>query len=261
MAEIRMTWKVRAILKIYDSFTRRPALLSTLRVTADAGLTAIRKPDGILVFVENHNYVETGKKEVGLESPIFLKKRLSIPMGEAPQVTVVWLDPGEGYPAPPQSARLYGRALPGAALSFVFMQEGGAMKLLSDYRAGNNLLEIYHPGILSLEGYVLELEWAGKRETVAIGKELEKTRPETGAYRIAGAPRLGEYPKMDTTLRIVYHTDANERGMYTFLFAKVPAAEAAGRIEMVADGIKKEVNVSVRDGSSIRLDLVDEEAI
>lgn len=255
MAKGPMTWNVRAILKICDSFTRKPASLAMLRVTVDAGLTVIQKPEGILVFVENHNYHEEEQATICLESPIFLRKEITLSLAGPPCVTVVWMVPGELYPASALSSRLYGSAPPGACLSFVFTENTGAMKLLKDYKSKEDLV-IYHPGILSLEGYILELEWSGRRQRVTVVRQLEKPQPDTGLYLTEEAPEPGCYPKMDTAVRIVFSTFASEKGRYTFLFKSLPGPEAEGRIEWEAEGSRRETGVTVKEGKSIRLDIV-----
>lgn len=256
MAKGRMTWNVRAILKICDSFTRRPVSLALFRVTADAGLTAIQKPEGILVFVENHNYQEKEQTRICLESPVFLRREITLSLAGPACVTVVWMIPGEIYPASALSSRLYGSAPSGARISFVFTENMGAMKLLSDY-GSKDALVIYHPGILSLEGYILELERSGRREQVTVVRQLEKPRPETGLYVTEEAPKLGRYPKLDTAIRIVFCTFANEKGRYTLLFQSLPAPEAKGRIELEAEGSRREACVTVKEGKSVRLDFSD----
>lgn len=251
-----MTWNVRAILKICDSFTGRPASLSHLRVTADAGLMAIRKPEGLLVFVENHNYRAMERARILLESPVFQKREITLSLAEPPRVTVVWMVPSETYPEAPGSARLYGSAPGGARLSFVFTEHAGSMKLLSDYSSPGDALIIYHPGILSLEGYTLEFEYSGRREQAAIGRKLEITGPDTGSY-LAEDLVPGHYPKMDTIVRRVYHAAATEKGMYAFLFRSLPAPEAKGRLELKAEGVRREACASLREGRSVRLDWPD----
>lgn len=253
MAGGRMTWNVRAILKICDSFTRRPASLAPLRVTVDAGLTAIRKPEGILVFVENHNYREKEQVRVRLESPVFLPREITLSLAGPPEVTAVWMVPGECYPAPASASRLYGSAPPGASLSFVFTEDTGALKLFGDYRSKDALV-VCHPGILSLEGYILELEWSGRRERVTVVRQSDKPRPDTGCYQTREEPEAGPYPKKDTSVRVVYCTVASEEGRYVFFFKNLPAPEAEGRIELEAEGKRREACAAVREGKNVRLD-------
>ena len=91
MAESRMTWKVRGIIKIYDSYIRRPASTASLQIRTDQGLSVIRKSEGILVFVENHNFTDRGPVQVVLESPLFLRETVVLPLDSDPEVQVVWL--------------------------------------------------------------------------------------------------------------------------------------------------------------------------
>ena len=90
MAESRMTWKVRGIIKIYDSYIRRPASTANLQIRTDQGLSVIRKSEGILVFVENHNFTDRGPVQVVLESPLFLRETVVLPLDSDPEVQVVW---------------------------------------------------------------------------------------------------------------------------------------------------------------------------
>lgn len=258
MAEIRMTWKVRGILKIYDSYIRRPVSTDGLRVRTDQGLSVIRKSEGILVFVENHNFTEKEAVQVVLESPVFLTETVTLPMDCDPDVQVVWLRPGNGYPAGAGSSRIYGSAAPGTEVSFVFTGGQAPMKLLKDCGAGDQEISIYHPGFRSLEGCVLELERKGKREKIRLGKCLDDTRPEAGVYRLREGSVSADHRKTGTAIRTVYEARAGADGMYLLLFKGMPGPEIPGRLgwKDPETGESRETDVYAREGGSVRQDLI-----
>ncbi len=258
MAESRMTWKVRGIFKIYDSYIRRPVSTAGLRIRTDQGLSVIRKSEGIVVFVENHNFTSRESAQVVLESPLFLTEIVVLPLDRDPEVQVVWLRPGSRYPAGSGSSRIHGSAVPGTEISFVFTGGPDPMKLLKDCRAKDEEISIYHPGIRSLEGCTLELELKRKRGKIRLEKCLDDTRPDTGIYRFRGGPLSGVYQKMDTVIRNVHETRTGEDGTYLLLFKTVPGPEAAGRLwwKDPETGENRELRLNVREGGSIRQDLI-----
>ena len=258
MAESRMTWKVRGIIKIYDSYIRRPASTASLQIRTDQGLSVIRKSEGILVFVENHNFTDRGPVQVVLESPLFLRETVVLPLDSDPEVQVVWLRPGNQYPAGGGSSRIYGSAAPGTEISFAFTGGPDSMKLLRDLKVKDKEISIYHPGIRSLEGCTLELELKRKRGKIRLEKCLDDSRTDTGTCRFQGEQLSGTYQKMDTVVRNVQEARAGEDGAYLLLFKTVPEPVSSGRLwwKEPETGRTGELRVNVREGGSVRQDLL-----
>lgn len=256
----RITWNIRGVLQVYDSFTARPANLSHLRVLTEEEIRVIKKEGGILVFAENSGKNEKNSVWVRLESPIFLPEEIRLSPSANPLPRCIRLRPSKAYPAPSRTGIVYGYCAPGAELFFVFdalrtgAGEGNEKKLLNDIVPGTETVKLYHPGRRSLEGEWIELTYGRCRERLYLGQmnAEEQERPDTGEYRICGQT-AESYPRLETALRLVYFTRADAQGEYCFYFRQVPEGMARGRI-CVQDG-RAEQEVTVLQGKSVRLDI------
>lgn len=254
MAEIQMIWKACAVLKLYDSFTGRSPSTSEFRITMEEGLSVVRKQEGVLVFVEHKNCRKKECCQVYLESPIYVPVKLSIPMAGQPQVLCVWLSPKASYPAPGQAARLYGHTWPEAEISFCFTDGSERMKLLSDMEAGSDSIRFYHPGRRSLEGRLVELEAEGRRERFLLLQAEPGTAPESGVYTVSRTEG-GGFSKLETQVRLVHETKADETGNYMLFFKGIAETGAKGRLSVLAGGENTEVLATVYQGRAVRLDV------
>lgn len=265
MAEVRMTWKVRGAVKLYDGFTGRPPSLAALRVYAEEGLSVIKKLEGILVFVENRNFKERDAFSVKIESPIYVTEFFSLPLGERPRTLCLRLSPREGYPAPGGTTRLYGHTWPGAKVSFCF-SGGEGLKLLADVeeaREEARRIKLYHPGRRSLEGFWVELEAGGYRERFLLGEPTEEAGAETKCYRVErseagrgtekkkGAAAMG-FPRSDTASRLVYRTQADEDGRYMLFFKGGEKTE--GMLYLETEETWESLPAALTPGEGVRLD-------
>lgn len=252
MIKTQISWKVKGVLQVYDRFSLRPVLLSSLRIILPEGLSVIKKPEGILVFAENQTRKTDAPDKIRLESPVFLPAELTLSREEPFSPVCVWMYPSSRYPAPAQSSKLYGKAYPGTEVFFVFEQES-SIKLLSEAKKSSGFLEIYHPGRKSLEGYLLELEAEGRRERILLKKYQKNEKPETGFYEIEGELCSEPYPRLETAVRPVFFTRADNEGNYTLFFRDVPQ-NASGRVCLVYGSRNQEKEVNIRRGGSVRLD-------
>lgn len=256
MAKIRITWNVRGAVKLYDSFTARPANLSSLRIFTDEGIWVLRKPEGVLVFAEDKKRAEKKPVKVRLESPIFLPESLILPPDAPADLSCLWMRPGGRYPAPASATKLYGEAEPGARLGFVFRSEASEMKLLSGLKKDSQTVEIYHPGKRSLEGRFVEAEWKDTRIWMKIGKCMANPRPETGiyAFSFAGETEGREYPRLETKLLLGFVSEADQEGSYLFFFREVPGSCPFGRLYLQEGQTKSQKEVQLIPGGSVKVE-------
>lgn len=279
MDRSRITWKIRGAVQVYDSFTARPANLSWLRVLTEEGICVMKKTGGLLVFAEGGRGGLTDGGDpirVRLESPVFLPEELTLSSSPENLPVCLRLRPGKSYPAPPGAGILYGHCPPGTELFFVFDVKAGAeggngKKLLSDLPPGGKSVEIYHPGRVSLEGEWVEFAYGDCRERLFLGQKegAGPRRPDTGRYALCGLGASGNYPRLETELRLAYAAKSDGDGSYVFYFRSVPGGSAPGRVCVRAategqgqekgkkpgKGKKAEWEVTVRQGESTRLDL------
>lgn len=276
----RITWKIRGALQLYDSFSARPTNLSQLRILTEEGICVMKKEGGLLVFAESGRGTADGGsvKEKGeefirirLESPVFLSEELTLSSSPENLPVCLRLRPNKAYPASSRAAVLYGHCAPGAELFFVFdapktgVGDGSEKRLISDVSPDAQVMEIYHPGRNSLEGEWIEMEYGGCRERLFLGRTEAsgRKRPDTGKYRLCGQRVEKTYPRLETVLRLVYFTRADQQGEYVFYFRQVPEGKACGRICVQAaengQGLyakrKTEQEITVVQGERVRLDL------
>lgn len=253
MIKTQIHWHVKGVIQVYDRFSLRPVLLSSLRIVLPDGLSVVRKPDGILVFSESRARKSDIPDKIRLESPIFLPVELTLSKEESYLPVCVWMHPSSQYPAPAQSSKLYGRVCPGTEVFFVFDEEPSSIKLLSEGKKSLGFLEIYHPGRKNLEGYLLELEAEGRKERVLLKKYQKNKKPETGLYDIEGELQNESYPRLETIVRPVFFTRADSEGNYTLFLRDVPQ-NSSGKVYLVNENREVEKKVDIRRGGSVRLD-------
>lgn len=257
MAELHLTWRVRGVLRLYDSFTARAANLSAFRVMVRTpeGVSMVRKPDGILVFIGSGPAAgASGPLEIRLESEVFFPVSVTLAEASRQRPHIVWLRPNARYPAPALSSKLYGRVQPRAGLRFVFTGGGTLMKLLTELKEERGLAEIYHPGKNSLEGQMLELRHEGRRDWLALEEQAGSPGPQTGLYTYSGIQKGHVYPRLETSLQPVYSTEADGEGNYTLFFRETPKARSAGRLYIRAGERETELAAEILRGESLRLD-------
>ncbi len=254
MAEMQMTWKVRGVLKLYDSFTGRHPSMASFQVFPEEGLSVIKKTDGILVFVENRNFRHRDVFHVKLSSPVYVEERIMFPLQKEVSIQCLRMYPKTGYPAPFGTTRLYGHTWPGAEVSFCFTGGTEKIRLLSDKKTDDRKVKLYHPGRKSLEGFWIQIQNHLCSQRFLLGEPIETDGIESGVYLVKDSKSETDFLKMETEVSMVYRTKADENGNYMLFFKNVRESKTNGFLYLRKNEKEEVLSVQLTAGAGTCVD-------
>lgn len=261
MTRDRVSWKLLKAVQFLDRFHGRPVSLSALRFQVPPGVQVLRKGDGIAAFVMDMNRgndTEKGSElKAAVEGSCFLEEIFPLSGGNE-KLEKIWLYPGNAYPAPSGSCRLYGNCMKGIRLRLTLSEDLNGMRLVEDYKKGSGICALYHPGERSAEGRIFLVSEGRKQEFIVCGA-MESSFPDGGVYRLANPLKSG-YSRGSALLETAYETRGTTDGSYMLLLNRPPAKERQLKIwtEKTEESWKA-VKFSWGTAENRRLDLVPEE--
>lgn len=204
--------KVKCALLLFDDFTERPIMGSTVKITVldCPNIKAIRKNDGYFVIVDNEDKAE----DILVEVPNFTPQKIHISdysINPINPVIILKLKPNCSYPILNGYTALTGITFPQSTVSLTAENSLANVKLMVDYSQNSeNIISIYQNNIgdMLLKEFKIVDATSGESENFIITEEIEK-----GIYRIK-APLKNAYRKSTAQISPVFSCESDNNGKY-----------------------------------------------
>lgn len=153
----RIHMKACAVLALYDAYTNGVVKDTGLHVTAEQDVRIISKGNGYYIFLETENCEHLG---IRIESPLYQTRKLQIGLHkeEYPKYLSARLNPGRGYPFPPETTFLKGQikefsqtGLSGREdgtghINLILQDEINPVRLVADYVEKETVIALFGVG-------------------------------------------------------------------------------------------------------------------
>lgn len=202
--------RVSLAVLLLDDLTGRQITGSNARAWIEKERPPIKKNDGWFVFTD----LRPGCYTVNAEGGQFILSSKDADVTEGSiQMMVIRLKPGRVYPVPSDCLRVEGRSEPGSAVTIVNCNKSSGFKLLSDCKAGDCTVSVFHPDGVRLDGRSFRLSGSdGGSEDIFLS---ESTEPDcrNGSYRLSD-PLKYDHSRIGSVLMPAYSATADENGRF-----------------------------------------------
>ena len=205
--KIRLSKAVR----LRDAFTGEPVSAGgTLRTLS--GGRGEKKREGYFLFLD----VGSPVFEAEIESSVYQRQKLHLPADSGACVEEILLYPSPAYPLREGVTVVRGRTKPGSVLRFHVRDGQGNVRLIRDYRKGEEEISFYIKDRIS--GMFWYVWKKGKEE----GEYFRADRPgeEGEQYRLK-KPLAWDYQKRDTLICPARESIADEEGEFYLLLPEL----------------------------------------
>lgn len=243
--------KVSVAVLLLDDLTGRQITGSNARAWIENEKPPIKKNDGWFVFTN----LRPGTYMINAEGGSFIlcSETVEITDGTMKMLTLR-LRPGRVYPVPSDCLRVEGRAEPGAAVTIVNCNKSSGFKLLSDCKAGDGVISVFHPEGVRLDGRAFRLTGSeGVVEDVFLTASDDPDCRD-GRYRLSETLK-SDHSRVGSVLMPLYFATADEDGRF---FMILGAGAASSKLICECSGtvtIRKEYDNI--DPECFRPDLTD----
>lgn len=197
--------RVSLAVLLLDDLSGRQITGSNARAWIEKERPPIKKNDGWFVFTDLRPGCYTINAGGGQFEPCCIDAEIA---EDSVQMLVIRLKPGRVYPVPPGCLRVEGKAQPGAAVTIISCSKASGFKLLSDCKAGEGTISVFHPEGVRLDGRTFRL---GSEDIILCASEDPDCR--SGVYRLA-EPLKYDHPRIGSTLMPAYSATADENGRF-----------------------------------------------
>ena len=202
--------RVSLAVLLLDDLTGRQITGSNARAWIEKEKPPIKKNDGWFVFTD----LRPGCYTVNAEGGQFIlsSKNVNIPEGSM-QMLVLRLKPGRVYPVPSGCLRVEGKAEPGSAVTIVNCNKSSGFKLLSDCKAGDSQVTVFHPDGVRLDGRSFRLTGSeGSSEDVFLTMSSDPDC-RNGRYQLS-AQLKWDHSRVGSLLMPAYSATTDESGRF-----------------------------------------------
>lgn len=201
--KIRLSKAVR----LRDAFTGEP-VAAGVKVSSLSGGKVEKKREGYFLFLD----VADAGLEMEAESPIYQKRRLTLPADFGECVEEVFLYPSPAYPLRQGVSVVRGRTKPLSVLKFHVRDGQGNVRLIHDYQKGEEEISFYKKD--RSPGGLWYIQKKGKEEGEYF--RTESVADEGERYRLR-QPLSRTYQKKDTLICQAQESMADEEGEFYLL--------------------------------------------
>lgn len=206
--KIRLSKAVR----LRDAFTGEPVPAGvTLR--ALSGGSVVKKREGYYLFLD----VKSPVFEIEVESPVYQRQKIKLLADSGACVEEILLYPSPAYPLRQGVTIVRGKTEPGSMLRFHVRDSQGNVRLIRDYRKGEEEISFY------IKDGVPEVFWYVWKKGQDEGEyfRAERSLEEGELYRLK-RPLACDYQKKDTLICPAKESIADEEGEFYLLLSDIP---------------------------------------
>ncbi|MBE6611253.1 MAG: hypothetical protein E7632_02070 [Ruminococcaceae bacterium] len=235
---------VSLVVTLIDDFTGRTITGSNARVWIDGAKPPIKKAEGWNVFVN----LPAGEHTIHAEGGFYNKTAFVCRVFDGTYTAIkLRLTPSKNAPLASDAASVEGKTLPGGMVWLRPDDRALSYKLLTDAKAGEQCVGIYHPDGIDIEGKLFCIRSGDDEEYVRVCRA--DADGQVG-YRL-DMPLSRDYPKIGTLVYPVSECCAGERGEFFIPIRSLPDRGTVF-ICRLADGKVRELTLA--PGRRIRLE-------